>query len=292
MDPPPSETTLMPSAQNLEHLCNGLLSGIKLLSSSNHPEGSSSSAQLPPTISISSLCQTLDKIVRIIQFLDGNDGDILTSRKVPIQRIRSGDPPPPPPATLMSIMQLRAIYTAIEIVWVGAIRSFVKSKANSFEDYDSLPPSMLVGVEGIEGLYGHAEATSDVFNSISIILAVCKVSFFTNMMLERNMKRILVTLIILKDDNRARDLIRSLLESHIYKYQVVCALRALLGSSPDITAFVSRCLTQIMLSDGGLYAVLSSYLNGKITCTIIFTGRGGRFLTIDYRCGQRRRSGR
>lgn len=264
------------SGRDLQRLANGLLNTLLCLGKTQNSaisatgeetSPSSSSIQvvppsppLPPTTA--ALSQTLDEIVRTIRLLDEREGVSSTSRWKPIQRVKSGDPPPPPPETIMSIMQLRAIYTAIECIWVGGIRSFVKSRASGFDDGNNTPPSMLFKREIVDDLYSHLE-TDDIFGHISTILETCRVNFFMKMMLERNISRILITLILLKENQRSKNLIRELLDSSMYKYQVVCALRSLLGSSLEVTTVSSRCLTQIMLSDGGLNAIMLSFLDGK-----------------------------
>jgi hypothetical protein len=257
----------------LEVLCNDLLFEIKKLIPGNY---------LP---SPEKLCEKLAAIAELITELAERDqeGSNAMRIKKTITTLKCGEKPPPPSSTLISIMQLRAIYTAIEVIWViGAKFTFAEEyKKARFSDYDLTPPSMLLNKDQIDELYtrrlsstegsgNDGEKVDSVFKYIETILCVCKVTTFTSMMLERNMKRILVTLILLKHDPRVKSLLRELLSSRQHKYHLVCALRSLLCCSFPVPAIASLCLTQLMTSDGGLEAVVRSFLDGTSSTSIPF----------------------
>ena len=215
-----------------------------------------------------SLSNSLKNIVDHMQAMTELDKSTLQGRH-PIKNLASGTPPPPPPNALVSIMQLRAIYTALEIMWILAMRDFAMTKGG-MADYDSLPSAMLLDKEKIEFLFGeranthHYIATADKILWMKLIFSVCSVSAFTNMMLERNMKRIMCCLLLLKDEPDARSMLNELVSSNRYKYLIVCSLRSLLSSnSTSLKKDSSTLLTHILVKNDGLDAVLRSYLDGS-----------------------------
>ena len=108
----------------------------------------------------------------------------------------------------------------------------------------------------------------EILSYVITIHRVCQVSTFTTMMLERNMSRILVCLLLLceqKESEGAKKGAEVLLEEIMTvknKLVLVKGLRSLLRGSITLRKRAVGMLTALLLEEGGLDAVLQAHLEG------------------------------
>ena len=108
----------------------------------------------------------------------------------------------------------------------------------------------------------------EVLVYVITIHRVCQISTFTSMMLERNMGRILACLLLICENSAcqqtAEKAMRQLEEMKAVKNKLVLVkgLRSLLRGSKGIRKRVIAILTELLVEEGGLDAVLQAQLEG------------------------------
>ena len=193
------------------------------------------------------------------------------------------------PNVLLTINELRTVYTTLEILWCYIYTSFFKPLF-SFDSSDDHPSSLTISKSDLLKLM-------DRFCDLSINEAyVWKVTLnmyqiathplFSGTMLQRTMKRILLSIVYFQKYHPNFNLpisppssssslpstslplvtpseLTTMLITGPFKSIVITGLKAL-NKGPDwMKAIGSRMFSDIIVSDGGLEAVLLSYLDGE-----------------------------
>ena len=108
---------------------------------------------------------------------------------------------PEAPPYLLSLVHLCAIYSALELLWVVAMKKFVFERASLiFDDDNCVPKSIIFCQSRLKMIHFKGKkllASRDILRITMLVWTVCRQNTFTNMMLERNLKRILATLLCL-----------------------------------------------------------------------------------------------
>lgn len=142
----------------------------------------------------------------------------VASTKSKSKRLNNDNRQPPKPSVMISITQLRVLYTALELVWIWQYHSFFRH----YYDYkkitskDIMPSSMLLSSIMIQQIIDNFTSTSDISvidacingsrnSNLSHIDAICNgtlcliniatFQLVSGMVLERNIERILSSLI-------------------------------------------------------------------------------------------------
>jgi hypothetical protein len=198
-----------------------------------------------------------------------------------------------PPATLLSITQLRGVYTAVELLWRWGISPVIGNMLKG--DQRSTYPKSIIVIEstviGVEKLIVAADTTPDTSAMLESIVRLlertCTSFVFRGMMLGRNLKRIIVAAISLieicevtlssAEHSAGGDmkplytysstLLQQIMDCrppYVDTVAVVDALRhaSLLGS-PPIQKRTSGCLVHVLLLPNGLRSVLAVYMDGN-----------------------------
>jgi hypothetical protein len=226
-----------------------------------------------------------------------------------------------PPPDLLSINDLRAVYTALEVLWRWCIQPSLENEFNiQYKDHQILnhPKTLLLSAIQLKGVYERvsspdgSSASSDIkklcFKATKVLLDVIHSTMFSNLMQGRFLGRCLFALLgqaVHKGgktegknddgDNNGSAEARVLLDKcargevgvGAAKSSIVAALReasqsfSLPVSSTDKTASpstvstpataikvkASHCMIAILLTEGGLQAVLQGYLEGTLEST-------------------------
>jgi hypothetical protein len=194
-------------------------------------------------------------------------------------------PNPPAPATLLSINHLRVIYTSIELLWVCGILPYLKTKVDETFDFgDALHPKSVL-------------LTKDTLTSLSnfeIIPNTCQILCYTRCMynllsnpvfsinmLPRNLRRVLVSLLVLSKEEKNPSQVSSIQSTAILLLEEICfrssnksfvisELRVAATGPPWMRLRASDLFSHIILSKGGIEAVLQAYLEGGYKCMYIY----------------------
>ena len=211
---------------------------------------------------------------------------------------------PVAPPTVLSINHLRVVYSSIELLWILGIKVVIAQTFGSTFDWNEAicPKSLLISKEAVSHLGRLITAESEpeiVFQCTQCIYNIISNSLFSANMLPRNLKRVLVALLVLSkpvdqtspvdvDRNKLLDidrwtnssvesaqsacqkaerLLHEICLSNSFKSLVVSELRIAVKGPHWMRTAASDLFTKILLSDMGFSAVLRSYLEGMLTCT-------------------------
>ena len=265
---------------NFQDLCESLYIEFKSLNSNTQKSVASlvSSSSNNFINIIHSIFPKLKDIVSTLKDLIELEGSVDGDRN-PIQKLNHNSKPPPPPSTIMSIMQLRAIYTSIELIWCIAIEDYVSLKSEINETI-SFPSSMLLDFNHFKQIVESNKSTIDpsvsikysIFCYIKTINSICEIKGFTNMMRERNLKRVLLSLIVLKIEtndetndvaNEASDMLDHIILNGKNKLLTINSLRLIMTGNDSVRKEAGYYLTNLLMSKGGLYSVLLSFLESN-----------------------------
>jgi hypothetical protein len=194
---------------------------------------------------------------------------------------------PEPPPDLLSINQMRAIYTALELTWHIGIRPYVYNKMmKSPVSSVSLPKSLLIDPQSLS-LLGTLSVNFDVGRVWSYVRCIGRVSghpLFSSLMLSRQMSRLILALLCLieepalgrytdsdGDSDRIREvsmeasvMLNQLAAAASSKSMFVSELKVASRGPEWMKKAASLILASVIMSEGGVEAVLHGYLQGKM----------------------------
>jgi hypothetical protein len=143
-------------------------------------------------------CIVEDHIIEILSISKSLTKDSIDNPKTKILKMI---PNPPAPSTLLSINHLRIVYTSIELLWICGVLPYLKTVLHeSFDLGDTLhPKSVLLTKDTLIAL-----SNFDIIPSTSQILCYTRCMYelisnpvFSTNMLPRNLRRVLVSLLVL-----------------------------------------------------------------------------------------------
>jgi hypothetical protein len=117
-----------------------------------------------------------------------------------------------------------------------------------------------------------ASIKDTIFCYIKTINSICEIKGFTNMMRERNLKRVLLSLIVLKtvnDEttndvaNEASDMLDDIILNGKNKLLTINSLRLIMTGNDSVRKDAGYYLTNLLMSKGGLYSILLSFLESN-----------------------------
>jgi len=193
--------------------------------------------------------------------------------------IKVGDRIPPPPL-ILSILHFRIIYTIIEMIWVLGVKSYLKNVIDyNFID-DIYPKTLILNQNEIECMVSSINQNNEIkcLECIKIMGSILANKLFKATMLKRNLKRVILSLLILTAypssneetkinlNNDSIQLAHTLLDTFTINFperiMVIKALRWASSGPPFLRNAACNIMTKILLSNGGLETVLVGYLEG------------------------------
>lgn len=201
---------------------------------------------------------------------------------------------PVAPTSVLSINHLRIVYTTIELIWVSGIQPFMEDQLGGSFDWCEAPhpKSLLISKENLASMpkmEGNESNSSNTFRYCQCIYSLINNSLFSSNMLPRNLKRILMAMLILSksheknnphksvdlsdiavlastsDNTLAFQLMTDICFNSSYKSLVVSELRIATKGPQWMRSAAGEWFTRILLSDLGFEAVLKAYLEGKVS---------------------------
>lgn len=181
------------------------------------------------------------------------------------------------PNKLINITQSRTLYTLIEMLWLIGLRTTLSLKSRIKDDDTKFPTSLTLPQEILVAMRKCTLKLSldNVFSITEAIDFIINHDRFAAFMRERNLERILLAYLVMENEwktledhhehvhrvtSRLEDLLlRS--TTHV-KAQCVTILRSFLRGDEKIRRRSGEYITQILLSEQGLVAVLQGYLDG------------------------------
>jgi hypothetical protein len=209
---------------------------------------------------------------------------------------------PVAPPTVLSINHLRVVYSSIELLWILGIKVDIAQMLGTTFDWNEAicPKSLLISKEVVSHLGRLITAESEpetVFQCTQCIYSIISNSLFSANMLPRNLKRVLVALLVLSRPvdhtsnvdvarsklldrdlctnnsiesvqsacQKAERLLHEICLNNSIKSLVVSELRIAVKGPHWMRSAASDLFTKILLSDMGFSAVLRAYLEGMLT---------------------------
>lgn len=203
---------------------------------------------------------------------------------------------PVAPPTVLSINHLRVVYTSIELLWILGISGVVAPTLGCTFDWNEAihPKSLLISKETVSHLCRLITAKIEPCSALQYtkcIYSIISNSLFSANMLPRNLKRVLVALLVLSrpvstvnavktvmlyvgvhrnnpvesassTNKSAESLLHDICLNDINKSLVVSELRIAIKGPLWMRTAASDLLSKILLSDMGLAAVIRAYLEG------------------------------
>lgn len=212
---------------------------------------------------------------QILNYLDSNIlpqlNDIielvLSLNSIPRQKWKEGSPPPAPPC-LISVKHQSFIHTSIEILFQWGIQLYLNNGLG-FEIPDStMPKTILINKSDITCILNDIEKADEVriFNYLKCLYSVVTNDIFSPMMLQRNMKRIILTLLTLTTNisynnnfiiESSKQLLSEVISVNNRKAMIISELRWATRGIPEIKKSSTDLFLTILLSDqGNLYFYL------------------------------------
>lgn len=174
---------------------------------------------------------------------------------------------------LLSVQNLRLVYTAIEVLWQSSICATVHKQADFVLPTSAYPSSLLIPKKTMDCLAEASTgcAVSEVYAQIECMRKVVCDDTFSGLMLQRNLDRILLTyytLALPQPDGSlhahsamATAELQSLAEGP-FASMIVTKLRGFTRGPAWLRDASLSTLTSILQGKGGLETVLSGYLEG------------------------------
>ena len=309
-------------------------------------ENPSNSLSIPSTTMEAFLYVLVDDLLQIVRMLDtlahtpstGVSSSSSSSSSGELGKIR-GKNDLPAPLTALSINHLRIVYTAVEVIWICGLSPLLESSmgGTKFDWSDAAhPKSLLLSHDQLESwsnilppntsllLKGSEQsdnALTMAWSYARCMHIVLKNNTFAAHMLPRNLRRLLVSLLVLSktvleqsamysnssfdnsvlatSDSReatadmvpelAYNLLRELCDTSVGKPLVVSELRIATRGPSWMKTAASALLTHILLSPpDGLEAVLKAHLDGEsyscyhVHIEIVFIGCSIVLLVYNY----------
>ena len=72
------------------------------------------------------------------------DEEINEDNGKPLPTMKKKGPPGPPPKSLITINQMRALYTALEVLWMWGMRNYLDQSTNIILSVDGIHPTSLI----------------------------------------------------------------------------------------------------------------------------------------------------
>eukprot|EP01041_Mallomonas_annulata_P011753 gene11753-24649_t len=186
-----------------------------------------------------------------------------------------------------SLNQLRTIYTTIELLWVCLIQKFLEVEVGNRVLQDLMyPKSFLLSKVVLDNIQRLVPIVNDsiVLESTVVMHSITKINLFRSLMLERNIGRILLSLLLLSRKesvststegglHNAREQLQLLLQENdvsvksLLMEECHSILNHTISSSttttrvPWLRTVISRFLSLLMTSSYGLESYLSCHLN-------------------------------
>lgn len=193
--------------------------------------------------------------------------------------VKVGDRIPPPPL-ILSISHFRIIYTIVEILWSWGIQSYLNTIIE-FKLVDNIfPKTLLLTQNEIECMIPYIKENNEskCFKCITIMGSILSNKLFKATMLKRNLKRMILSLLILtsctsskeqtqfKLDEESLKLAQTLLDNFTINFpervMVIKDLRSASRGPQFLRNAACSVMTKILLSPQGLETVLVGYLEG------------------------------
>jgi hypothetical protein len=167
---------------------------------------------------------------------------------------------------LLSIQQLRVIYTSAEILWRWGIASFIGQMSTFALREQTTPKSILVNESWFEKfaeLFSIRREEGVVIQYINCFVDIMLNDTFV-VMRQRNIDRVLLCAFVLQNGRnsvQSRDWLENV-RSKSMDGLLLSRLPHFLSGSPSLKDSASRLLTSILISDHGLFSLLREYLEG------------------------------
>lgn len=212
----------------------------------------------------------LQKILDIVHILEKKPWKSDTENNIKI-----GDRIPPPPL-ILSIVHFRVIYTVIEVLWQWGIQSYLKSIVN-INFYDQIFPKTLIlnqnEIECMKNIIKEYNDGNKCLKYINIMASILGNKLFKPTMLKRNLKRIILSLLVLtkyepvsllNEENLllALKILDDFTINFPERVMVISNLRLASNGPKYLSNASCNIMTKILLSPQGLETVLLGYLEG------------------------------
>jgi hypothetical protein len=197
-----------------------------------------------------------------------------------------------PGKPILSVHNLRVVYSAIELIWQWGIQPTVASSSGFTLPESAYPSSLLVHKRTVDHVFdyikSHVIQVEHLEKLITSVMRLVSNDSFSGLMLQRNLDRILLVFIMLSDEDKVSVLDKSGVESNSFiKLRAVAVLRSLY-EGPFASMVVSKLraftrgptwlreascaiLTNVLQGERGVEIVLSGYLEGKFNIIVYFT---------------------
>ena len=186
---------------------------------------------------------------------------------------------------VLSVQQLRVVYTSIEILWNWRIKPEVAHLGNFELPIQPLPNSILITAKAYKQSTDHHVIQPSLTELLRLTMVMKRVitnEIFSGLMLPRNLDRVLVTLFLLAfatntlpsasistgDIETVRASAQTeidSLKSSAFLPMVVTKLRSFTRGPAWLRDASLRLFSDILQGEGGLEVVLSGYLEGEKT---------------------------
>jgi hypothetical protein len=181
---------------------------------------------------------------------------------------------------LISIQNMRVIYTFLELLWHWGMKKHILTLSENLNLPDDLsqPKSLLVNKDLMEFLTLtdkskgkisiplDIEIFNDLLRCTKVLNDIVTDEMFAHQMLERNINRILLSLIVLKRDRPNEEtvvnLLNSLKESN-FRHIIISRMRVFVSATSWLRNDVSQILADVIQSEKGVESVIRAYLEGS-----------------------------
>lgn len=192
-----------------------------------------------------------------------------------------------PGKPILSVQNLRVVYTAIEMVWQWGVLPTISKLSDFVAPVPPYPSSLLVQKRTIDSVHAVPTASADTLERLvsTIATIVCNETF-SGLMLQRNLDRVLLSYLVLSDPHKVDSLLPSGPESELlrttdmhtrvgaslqslcagpYASMVVSKLRSFTKGPAWLRDASCAILSGILQGPRGVETVLSGYLEGILS---------------------------
>ena len=175
---------------------------------------------------------------------------------------------------LISIQDMRVIYSCLELLWHWGMEPFIIRLAEYSlpDDKNDCSKALLVDEDLLQfsrnddlNVKIDDNILADLLRLSSLFFDILLEDIFVHQMLERNISRLLLCLFTLEKNKTVEgtvDLMLNHLVSSEYKDIVVMKLRHFIRAPDWLRASASKMLGNIILSDRGVETVIQAYISG------------------------------